>query len=195
MKNKNDILYKLKNNKTGFSTPENYFSEFENSLQETRQRKESGFVSPENYFDKIENKILLQTINNSKKLTGFKTPSNYFENLEQSILGRISSNKPIKIVKLLSNNYLKIVGLSIAASLLLFFSLNKFESNNQLFDLNNIEISEIENWMDEDLITFSSYDIVDTFGDLNLNGLDNYSEDEIIDYLNEEHIDNLILEN
>jgi len=49
--------------------------------------------------------------------------------------------------------------------------------------------------MDEDLISFSSYDISETFDDIYLYGEDNYTEDEILDYLEGENIENLILEN
>jgi len=194
-KNKKDILNELNSADTGFSVPDNYFDQFEKDLQENREKRKPGFVAPEEYFDVFEEKILFRLRTKAKTTTGFKTPDNYFNKIDQRTLDNISIEKPHRIIKLNSNKFLKIISYAIAASLLLFFSLKSFKSGDKVFDIETIEISEIESWMDEDLISFSSYDISETFDDIYLYGEDNYTEDEILDYLEGENIENLILEN
>ena len=87
-----------------------------------------------------------------------------------------------------------IIGFTIAASLLLFFGLNNFNSQKDQLDMQTVSITEIESWLDDDLISFSDYDIAETFSDTELS-YHEYENDEITDYLNFVDIENLILEN
>jgi len=193
-RNKKDISKKIKNANAGFSLPENYFDKFEKDLHKYDEKLNSGFISPENYFDQVENSILTNANEEFNKV-GFETPDNYFENIDQRIIKNLSKSKPDRIINFNRNKYVKIISYSIAASLLLFFSLRSLNSNNDVLDFETIEISEIESWMDEDLITFSSYDISETFNDVYLTGEENYSEDEILEYLDGENIGDLIIDN
>ena len=193
-RNKKDILKNLKNKDAGFLIPDNYFAEVEKKVQENDKKIKSGFTSPENYFDQVEESISFRLdleVNN----TGFRVPENYYKNIDQRVLDNIVASKPVKIINFNTNKYLKILGYSVAASLLLFFSLRSLNSRDTMFDFEAIEISEIESWMEDDLITFSSYDISDTFEDVYLTGVGDYSEDEILDYLDGENIENLIIDN
>lgn len=192
--NKKDILKKIKSTNAGFSIPENYFDEFEKDLHVYEKKIKSGFTSPEDYFDQVEKSILSKS-NEENRITGFKTPDNYFKNIDRRIIKNISKSKPDRIINFNRNKYIKIISYSIAASLLLFFSLRSLNSNNDVIDFGTIEISEIESWLDEDLISFSSYDISETFNDVYLSGEANYSEDEILDYLDGEDIGDLIIDN
>ena len=194
-KNKKDILNKMRSGDTGFSIPENYFDQFEKDLFENKGKVKSGFTTPEKYFDAFDDKMLDRLKTDSNKSTGFKTPTNYFKDLDQKILSKVDLEKPVKVIKLNTSKYLRILGLSVAASLLLFFSLRNSNSNDKVFDIETLEISEIESWMDEDLITFSDYDISETFDDVYLSVDGNYAEDEIFDYLDGVNIENLIIEN
>jgi hypothetical protein len=193
--NKKDILDKLNNRNPGFSVPENYFDEFEENLNEFRKKQNSGFLAPEKYFAAFDEKILFRIKENPKITTGFKTPDNYLKNIDQKILGNIRKEKRGEIIKLNTNKALKILSFAIAASLMLFFSLKNLNSSNKGFDMETIEIAEIESWMEEDLITFSSYDISETFNDVYLTGNIVYTEEEIEDYLDGVNIENLIFEN
>ncbi len=193
--NKKDILNKLKDGGTGFSTPKNYFVQFESNLRENKNSIKSGFTAPEDYFDHVEESILLRLNMKVNRSTGFNTPDNYFENIDHKILVNVNKKKPEKIINLITNKYLKVLTYSIAASLLIFFSLKNLIIEDKRFDIETIEISEIESWMDDELISFSSYEISETFDDIYLTGEANYTQDEILDYLNEENIENLIIEN
>ena len=193
-RNKKDILKKLKNRDAGFLIPENYFAEFEKNSTEKDKKIKSGFTSPKNYFDLVEESISIR-LDLEVNSTGFSVPDNYFKNIDQRILDNINASKSGKIIKFSTNKYLKILSYAVAASLLLFFSLRSLNSRDTMFDFETIEISEIESWMDEDLITFSSFDISETFDDVYLTGVGDYSEDEIFDYLDGENIENLIIDN
>ena len=193
--NKKDILDKLKDGDAGFSVPENYFGQFEKDLQKNNKKMKSGFTPPQDYFDLVEESILLRLNMKVNRSTGFKTPDHYFENIDHKILVNINKKKPKKVINLITNKYLKVLTYSIEASLLIFFSLKTLNSDDKGFNIETIEISEIESWMNEELISFSSYDISETFNDIYLTGEDNYNEGEILDYLIDENIENLIIEN
>jgi len=193
--NKKDILDKLNNRTPGFSIPENYFDGFEENLEEKRNKQNSGFLTPDKYFTTFEDKMLSRLKTNTEITTGFKIPENYLKNIDQKVLGSINSEKPGKITKLKTNKYLKFFSYAIAASLLLFFSLKNLSSGNKEFEMETIEIAEIESWMEEDLITFSSYDISETFDDIYLTGNNIYSDEEIENYLDGVNIENLLIEN
>ena len=194
-KNKKDILNKMRSGDTGFSIPENYFDQFEKDLYENKGKVKSGFTTPDKYFDAFDDKMLDRLKTDYNKSNGFKTPTNYFKDIDQKILSKVALEKPVKVIKLNTSKYLKILGFSIAASLLLFFSLRNSNTNDNVFDIETLEISEIESWMAEDLITFSNYDISETFDDVYLSVDGNYAEDEIFDYLDGVNIENLIIEN
>ncbi len=195
MKNKkNEILNEMNKNKGGFQTPSNYFNEFEKNFQKNENNILTGYRSPKNYFSEVENKIIDKSKDlNIIKSTGFKIPENYFNEFDNSISKKII-NKNTKIIDLYNYKYFKIISFSIAASLLLFFGLNNSLFNKNKYNIETVQVTEIENWMDEDLISFNSYDIAETFSDVELVIENDYS-DEILEYLDYTDIENLILEN
>ncbi len=189
MKNKKkNILNKWKKNNGGFNIPLNYFNEFEKNFQNSNSLKSSGYTIPENYFSKIEEVILKNTT--GINVSGFNVPDKYFDELEGNLIPQL----PVKKTKII--NFKKSVIISsfaIAASLLLFFGLNNFFFDKNKYEIESIQIAEIENWIDEDLISFNAYEIDDTFNDVELVIENDYS-DEIIDYLDYTDVENLIIE-
>jgi hypothetical protein len=195
MKNKKkEILNEMKKNNGGFRTPVNYFNEFEKNFQKNETNVLTGYKTPKNYFSEVENKIIdrLKDLNETK-ITGFKIPDNYFNEFDNNLSKKII-NKNTKIVGLYNYKYFKIISFSIAASLLLFFGLNNSLFDKNEYNIETIQVTEIENWMDEDLISFNSYDIAEAFSDVELVMEDDFS-DEILEYLDYTDIENLILEN
>jgi hypothetical protein len=192
MENKNkNILNELKNKGHGFVSPSNYFTEFEQDFYANNKNIKSGYNSPDNYFDHLEDKIIKETKGfNTKRTTGFKIPDNYFKTLDNVLIDKQNS----KIIKLNNYNYFKIISLSIAASLLLFVGINNSKSKTDNINLESINIVEIENWMENDLISFNTYEISDIFTDNDLDILNNET-DEILDYFEYNDLENLILEN
>lgn len=195
MKNKKkEILNKMKKNKGGFQTPVNYFRDFEKKFHNHDNKILLGYKIPANYFSQLEEKI----INKSKdvyplKSTGFKIPNNYLNEFDDNFYER-KLKKNIKIFDLANYKNIKIISFSVAASLLLFFGLNNFVFDKNEYDIETIEVAQIENWLDEDLISFNSYDIAETFSDVELVIENDYS-DEILDLLDYSDIENIIIEN
>jgi len=189
MKNKKKIILNdWKNNKGGFKTPANYFDEFEVKTQNSNNDQSTGYTFPENYFSEVEDKIIHQTVKD--RATGFHTPDNYFNELENILIQKLP-NKKTKIVNL--KRSVLITAFTAAASLLLFFGLNNFLFKKNEYNIESIQIAEIENWIDEDLISFNSYEIDDTFNDVELVIENDYS-DEILEYLDYTDVENLIIE-
>jgi hypothetical protein len=195
MKNKKkEILNEMKKNKGGFQTPANYFRFFEKNFPNQDNRILPGYKIPASYFSQLEEKI----INRSKdiypsKSTGFKIPKNYLNEFD-NIFYKRKLRKTSKIFDIASYKNIKVVSFSVAASLLLFFGLNNFVFDKNEYDIETIEVAQIENWLDEDLISFNSYDIAETFSDVELVIENDYS-DEILDLLDYTDIENIIIEN
>jgi len=185
---KKDIL----NKDSGFKTPDNYFDEFENSFKHNSDKLKNSFKTPDNYFKTIEDKIIgnLETVVN--KTTGFKVPKDYFNTLENNI--NTPRVKRAKVKSLFNNTTIKIIGFSIAASFLIFIGINNFSSGNQNLEIHNLSLSELDTWMEEDLITFNTYEIADTFTENELNLVD-IENDELSEYFDLVDVEDLILEN
>lgn len=192
MKDKDkNILDNLKISKSGFEMPENYLEHFENKFFANSNKLKNGFTCPDKYFQTFEDKYFNNQTNLKHKDSGFKVPKNYFNDLEEKIYTKIKSPK---VFFLFSKKHIKTIGFSIAASLLLFMSLYNLNSNKDQLNIANIEVAEIENWMDEDLISFNTYEISDIFNDKDLDLVSN-DNDEILDYLDDTDIEYLIFEN
>ena len=94
--------------------------------------KDTGFSVPQNYFEEIEDSFstYLFEEKNSKKTT-FEIPNNYFNTLEDNILDKVLVNKkPIKVISL-KQRILKRVPLIAAAVVILFIGLNSFNFGEQ----------------------------------------------------------------
>jgi hypothetical protein len=135
--------------------------------------KNSGFKVPQDYFEGLEDSIL-----NEAKLksivsdTGFKTPDGYFDNFEVTI------EKETKVISIFSKKNMLFVS-SIAAAIVLFFSLNIFDNSPLTF--NDLDTTTVDNYiLDETEI-----------GELTPLFLNNeLSETEFIDYsLSDEALD------
>ncbi|WGH75904.1 hypothetical protein P8625_01695 [Tenacibaculum tangerinum] len=108
--------------------------------------RNSGFSTPENYFNEVE-----ETINTSifldslPKEKAFNTPDGYFDSIESSIQSKITTEQtaPIKVISL-RKRMLQYIPVAVAASVLLFIGMNYFSTQQITFE--DITISEIESW-------------------------------------------------
>ncbi len=190
--NKNDILKFLKTKGTGFSKPESYFENFENNFQKNKVKITTGFKIPENYFEEIENIIIAKNKDSgSINKTGFTIPKNYFSTVEEKFY---SNNRSSRVIPLRNYKTFKLIALSIAASLLLFFSLYNFSPNSGKLSVDSIELAEIESWLENDLISFNTYEISEIFTEIDLD-IANNETDEVLDYFDYMDMETLILEN
>lgn len=138
--------------------------------------KKTGFKVPQNYFEEFENSILTEAkLKNLVIDSGFKAPEGYLDNFSVPI------EKETKVISIFSKKNMLLVS-SIAAAIVLFFSLNVFDNSPLSFD-------------DLDTTTVDNYILNETeIGDLTSLFQDNeLSENQFIDYsLSDEALDNYI---
>lgn len=127
--------------------------------------RNSGFSVPENYFSEVEESIFAEVTTTSfSKDTGFTTPNDYFNNLEDKILNTISTpQKESKIIHFKSS-LLKAIPFVAAASIALFITLNSFFfKESTTFSLDSVSQNDIENWLESK--TFTNTEIANVIGD------------------------------
>ena len=128
-----------------FKVPTNYFDEFENHL-----------------FKKINEEVLPKNI-------GFKTPTGYFKKLDIKIKRKNNSkSKEGKLIPIVSKKTFMYAA-SIAAIVILVFSVLK--NSTPVYTLEEIEISNIENFINEGNIQLKQYEISILFTDEILNNI------------------------
>jgi hypothetical protein len=138
---KNDIkhsieyLNKKTKNKTGFSTPSDYFSNLEDDI--------AMKLSEEN-FDKKNN---------------FKVPDSYFSTIEDAVLDKITS-KETKVISF-KERVLKMIPIVAAASVVLFIALNSFVFNTgEELTLDSLSENDLELWFDSKTLSTSEIALV-----------------------------------
>lgn len=106
------------------------------------------FKTPKGYFEDI-------TIDNIKKIErkGFKVPQNYFETINIDLI-----NNTNYLSKIINFKYRELVLSGIAAVLVLGFFINGFFSESS-----SLKEAEILDYMNYELIGYSSSDYVDLF--------------------------------
>lgn len=187
MNQENDnILNKLHKSGHGFTVPKDYFQELEDHIERKMDSKDVNLDINSEGNRKDKGTALLDQIG---KDHGFKVPEGYFDAQDPKML-RIKTTKVIPF----KNNYIRILTLSIAASILLFFGIKYM--NPEKSDKNQLVFQDEEfiNWIESDLVELNSYEIAEVFNDIELDQL-LLPEDEIDEYLNTIDIEHLILEN
>ncbi|PWK17886.1 hypothetical protein [Xanthomarina spongicola] len=144
----------------------------------------SGFKTPDNYFSNLEDSIISNTLLKEKiKETGFKVPDTYFDTLENTLLNKLQENKKSKVFSLFSKRTIVTVT-SVAAAIVLMFNLSVFESKSSY---DSLDIEAVENYIlnenldDEELASlFNNTDFIDeSFYDID------FSDETIQDYIND----------
>jgi len=153
------------------------------------KKHSNGFNTPKDYFDDFEERLFIKISEDSlPKESGFKTPEGYFDQLDAVILeGVEASEKQIKVVPLFSKKTIAYV-VAIAACAILVFSLTK--TNSTINDINSIEITSIESYIEEGNIHIDSYDIASLLIEEDLNNLTSESE-----FISEDILEDYLLEN
>ncbi len=144
------------------------------------------FKVPIKYFDEFEHRLFKKLHEDMlPKKTGFKTPEAYFFNLDIKLKrdhSKTSTKK--KIVPVISFKTFSYAA-SIAAVAILFFSI--LETSNPLDRLKEIEISNIENFINEETIQLNQYELSYLFTEEKLNNITSdmtlLPENQLEDYL------------
>ncbi|UMB61350.1 hypothetical protein MHL31_03890 [Lutibacter sp. A80] len=192
------ILDKMVAKKHGFSVPEAYFNTIEDGvfaeiITSKINVNKTNFKAPNAYFDTVEENIIskLKTYI-IKKETAHSVPEGYFETLEDQVLNKIKTTSKVRTLKKVSKY---IAPLAIAASFLLIFILNNTQDT---ITFDNLTTSEIEDFIDNDMLHYDAESLAAIFPEVSLDDL-NYTETipdaDVVNYLNENDIDALLLEN
>jgi len=188
-------------NKSGFSAPEGYFE----SIEETVNSKliydqlpdKEGFIVPEGYFDSFEDSVLAKLGKQTQQLKTAEIPKDYFETLEDRVFARLKDEEDVKEVKVitLGSHVRKIwVPIAVAASLVLIFMIGY--NNGSDTGLDEVANTEVDQWIEDDLINLDSYEIAEVFSDVDLASSETSSEDdELLNYLNGTDVESMLLEN
>ncbi|MFT4697809.1 MAG: hypothetical protein ACI9SJ_000940 [Flavobacteriaceae bacterium] len=151
-----------------------------------KNKKTTGLNTPQNYFEDFEERLFLKISEDIiPKESGFKVPDNYFDQLENTILNKVNEKEIIhksKVISLFSKKTL-LYAASIAACATIVLSL--FNLDNTIIDLNDIQLSVIEEFIEEENISFDTYDLTSLLiedDDLTLEN-DLFSEETLEKYL------------
>lgn len=191
---------KSHNNKTGFTTPKDYFLSFEANLldklnlkdhQDLAGEEKTGFNLPKDYFNSFENDLFTKlNIKTNTELTnrdtGFSTPEGYLDSLDDRIFKTVVPQEETKVITLFTRKQLMRIA-SIAAVFVLGFFITKsmlptIEESGISFE--DIEYAAFEEYLNEEDLTLSEYEIADLY---------NATEDDIDNISTESAIDNNLL--
>ena len=122
--------------------------------------KENGFSIPENYFNDVEERLsCFLTEDSIIKKKPFTTPDSYFESLEDIIISKVSTEVNTTKVISLKQRIIKVIPIGVAASIMLFISLNYLNNFNTEVSFDNLAESDIETWILENSTEMTSQDI------------------------------------
>ena len=194
-------LKHIKSTKNSFKVPQGYFETIEDAvfakLAAEKLPKKEGFLVPDTYFETIEDGVLKKIQEEKKQSqTGFSVPTTYLETIEDTVFTRLTEENTIRQSKVISLKTIilkRVIPLAAAASLALFMII-KYTSQPTV-DFESIASAEIEQWIDEDLVTFDTYEIAEVYNDIDLDDTTIFEEDELVDYLNGTDVESLLLEN
>lgn len=162
-----DFIDKQINNKSGFTTPESYFNDFENNFNEKKLKtlipNENGFIIPDNYFQTFEENLNLKE---TKVFTLKNKINNYYPWL-------------------------------VAASLTLFLFLKvMFFNTDKRLDFDTLSENDLEYWinnndMNETDIAIIFKDNIESEDDFTFSSLEN---EKIENYFNPNEIELILNE-
>ncbi len=182
---------------SGFKTPEGYFESIEDhvctKLSTAHFPVKEGFKMPANYLESIEANVFEQlSIDTNSDKQSTEIPEGYFDTFEDRVFAKIQKETAEKSTVIhLKSRLIKIVApIAIAASLVLIIILNY---SNNAYNIESVATSDIEEWIEDDLISFDSYEIAELYDDVNLE--DEFSNDDldVLNYINGTDIESVLL--
>jgi len=156
--------------------------------------KGTGFTVPKGYFVSLESKVLSKVSPD--------IPTDYFDNLEDKVFKRIEKEVkyPVKVISLRQKIIRRYAPLLAAASVVLFIGLNFYNNSNTL-SFDSLDSAAINNWLeDANYNTSDSYVLgelldADDISSLTASNTSTLNDAQLLDYLDNTDIDNLILNN
>lgn len=165
--------------------------------------KTNPFTTPENYFDSFEESLrdkLAKEQSTIPKEEGFTVPSSYFDDLQNNLVNRLKVEKAEpKVIQLIPIKKVVAIAASIAAIIILVFSINL--GNEEDLNFTDLANSEIEAYFEDNELDLSTDEIaevlpVETY-EINDFVEPQLTEETLLDYLNEnvEDFEELNLQN
>ncbi|MCK0130900.1 hypothetical protein MWU59_05225 [Flavobacteriaceae bacterium F08102] len=187
--------HKSHSTRSNFKLPDDYFNQLEDEVMikliTYSFPKKSGFSVPPLYFTKATEPVC-EKLFGSEKRHGFVVPAGYFNRTE--IPTEIQEENTVGKTKVipLKNFFLKqFAPIAVAASLalLLFFNYDRVGTN-----LNNIATADIEQWINEDLISLNDSEILEVFADVELTEEQYFDDEEVLEYLGNTNVELILLD-
>ena len=194
---KNSLTHK-KFKENAFKIPKGYFDAVENDvfakMSSENFPKKEGFSSPDIYFDGVEENVLNKIREEkNKEKSGFAIPENYLETIEENVIAKLSNeNRPVKVIDLKSILLNRVLPFAVAASLLLIIYINY---NNKTTSFETVASSDIEQWIENDLVTLDIYEIAEIYNVTEIENQDIFDVEELEDYLNGMDVESLLYDN
>ena len=182
----------------GFNVPDTYFNTVEDGVfAEINASKintdKTIYKTPDTYFESIEDLVVTKIkVGIFQKETSRSVPESYFETLEDTVFNRIKETSKVSTLKKLSKY---VAPIAIAASFLIIFILNS-TSNNITFE--TLATSEIEEFIENGNINYDAESLASIFPEVTLeetNYISALSDSDVLNYLNENDLETLIIEN
>jgi hypothetical protein len=151
--------------------------------------KSTGFKIPDQYLDALDDEVIsklkTEVLQDKVNASGYKVPDDYFGTLEASVLDKITNDTPnSKVISLVNKRTLLYVS-SIAAAVLLVFSLNTLKTKPSFKDL---ATNTVEDYILDEGI--NAYDIASLLSEEQLEGAISIEHD-----IDANHIEAYLLEN
>jgi len=191
-------LSKIVGKNHGFNVPDAYFNTVENGVfAEINASKintdKTIYKTPDTYFESVEDLVVTKIkVGIFQKETSRSVPESYFETLEDTVFNRIKKTSKVSTLKKLSKY---VAPIAIAASFLIIFILNS-TSNNITFE--TLATSEIEEFIENGNINYDAESLASIFPEVTLeetNYISALSDSDVLNYLNENDLETLIIEN
>lgn len=160
-------------------------------LSELKSMK-TGFEVPNGYFESLEDRVLSKI----KSEVINDIPEGYFDTIEDRVFEKIKNEEP-KVISLKSRFVKVAAPLAIAASILLLITLQLFNTN-QKDVFANLETSEIETWINNGDLDLETFEITSVYNDADFENIelyDSYSDNDLLEYLDDIDLESLILTN
>ena len=152
--------------------------------------KKTGFTTPNNYFENFEDRLFEKLAEeNIPKTTGFQVPETYFDGLEDSLSATLfDRTEDVKVISIQrKKNFTKYIRYAAAACVAIFAGILLYMNFSTPVTMDNIVNSEINTFIENDLIALNNYEIVDVYEEENIDISTIFEveldESETIDYL------------
>ena len=154
-----------------------------------KKSHKNKFKTPEGYFDNFNERIIDKIIKEESiipKHDGFEVPENYFDTLHSRVIDKIDSDTT-KVIPLNSYKKYYYAAASIAAIVVLFYSLNRNAVDALSFD--SLAESDLENYFENNTHDLSDSEIAEVIplDELEITDIltNRFNEENVVDYIDD----------